>query len=244
MLNAVSSEWYILKTLSESRLSSPTSLFTGGARGFAGDPAQYVFDLAAVGLSRGTPSGDDPILFAETQTTARRVRRGSLINLIDYELAGATVGLSRDFIWRGERQIPVRWIDLGPVSVSPGLRYMLSPNGPERQVRSRYRAGPGVGQGYVRWSDVLTSGSMRLLGAGGDYQHRAIHGLVPKLALDVWRNPDGHTSVRTELSTRFSRPPGGRLVVSAALGGKGRGYLQGYPLASGVYFNLGAGFRF
>lgn len=244
VMDALNSEVYILKTLSESRLSSPQSLFEGGAHGLGGDPAGYVFNLAAAGLLRGMPSRDDPALFAETQSIARRVRRASLINFIDYELAGAGFGLARDFIWLGNRQIPVRWIELGPVSVSPGLRYMLSPNGPERQVRTRFKAGARTGQLYVRWSDVPASASTRLLGAGGDYQLRAAHGFVPKVAVDLWRNTDGRASARSELSTRFRQSAGDRLVMSAALGIKGAGYLQGYPLASGAYFNLGAGFRF
>jgi hypothetical protein len=46
------------------------------------------------------------------------------------------------------------------------------------------------------------------------------------------------------LSTTFRRSADDRLVLSVALGAKGRGYLPGYPLASGTYFNLGAGLRF
>lgn len=245
VLNALGSEMYILKTLSDDRIGTPQRFFEGGPLGLAGDPAGYVFELAATRLSLAEPSRTDPTLFAEVQATARRVRRDSLINFIDYELAGAAFGLSRDFIWLGQRQIPVKWIDLGPVSISPGLRYMLTPNGPERQVRTRYKVGSRVGQGYVRWSDVLATARTRLLGAGGDYQHPPLHGFVPRVAFDVWGNPDGSTGTRSELASSF-RPPaaGHRFVVSLALGAKGRGYLQGYPLASGVYVNVGGGIRF
>lgn len=241
VFEALGSEGYILQTLREGRLSSPERFFEGAPR--IGDPAQYVFDLAIV-RSRALPPRDGTTLFAETQSIARRVRRGSLINFIDYDLASASVGLARDFLWRGERTIPVRWINLGSVSVSPGLRYVLSPNGPERQVRSRYKVGAHVGQGYVRWSDVLAPGSSRLLGAGGDYQHGTVRGFVPKMAFDLWRNPDGQTSVRSEASTTFQRSADDRLVLSFGLGVKGGGYLSGYPLASGTYFSVGAGLRF
>lgn len=244
LVHALNSEAYILRTLSESRLSSPQRLFEGGAHGLPGDPAGYVINLALAGLSHTVTSRDDPEFFAESQAIARRVQRGSLINFLDYEVAGAGFGLARDFISQGKREIPVRWIPVGSVSLSPGLRYVLSPNGPERQVRSRYKVGTRVGQAYVRWSDVPASASTRLLGAGGDYQHRALHGFVPKVAFDLWRNPDGRASARSELSTRFRAPAGDRVVLSVALGAKGRGYLQGYPLASGAYVNLGAGFRF
>jgi hypothetical protein len=40
------------------------------------------------------------------------------------------------------------------------------------------------------------------------------------------------------------RPAGPRFAVSLALGAKGRGYLQGYPLASGAYVNVGGGIGF
>jgi hypothetical protein len=64
------------------------------------------------------------------------------------------------------------------------------------------------------------------------------------VAFDLWRNPDGSTAARSEVASSFRPPAGHRFVVSLALGAKGRGYLQGYPLASGVYVNVGGGIRF
>jgi hypothetical protein len=252
--NAIASQRYILTSLSDSRLSSPPSFFTGGPFGRPGDPADYAFYLAAVGLSRTEASRTDGALFAETQSIGRRIRRDSSINFVDFELGAAAFGLSRDFIQRGVRRIPVRWLNLGPVSLSPGLRYTLTTNGPERQVRSRYKVGGRVGQAYVRWSDALAPGGTRLLGGGGDYQLRELGGFRPTMRFDVWRNPDSafaeatadrrETTVRTEIATVFRRSPADRFVLSGAVGAKGRGYLQGYPLAAGAYFNLGGGFRF
>ena len=242
--NALQSEGYILTTLSERCLTSPLTYFEGGPRGLAGDPAQYVSDLTLAGLPGYVPERGDAALFALTQTTARRVRHGSWINFVDYELAGAVFGLSRDFIQRGERRIPVRWLHVGGLALSPGLRYTLSPNGPERQVRTRYKIGPGVGEGYFRWTDPLPSLGTRLMGAGGEYQHRMLRGFVPKVSLDLWRNPDGHASARTELAAGVQRAAKDRLSLSFAVGGKGRGYRQGYPLAPGIYVNVGAGLRF
>ena len=83
-----------------------------------------------------------------------------------------------------------------------------------------------------------------LLGAGADYQRPPLHGFVPRVAFDLWRNPDGSTAARSEVASSFRPPAGHRFVVSLALGAKGRGYLQGYPLASGVYVNVGGGIRF
>ena len=244
VMNALNSEGYILTTLSERRLTSPATYFEGGPRGLAGDPAQYASDLTLAGRPDIVPERGNAALFALTQATARRVRHDSWINFVDYELAGAVFGLSRDFIQRGERRIPVRWLRVGGLSLSPGLRYTLSPNGPERQVRTRYKIGPGVGEGYFRWSDPLPSQGTRLLGAGGEYQHRVLRGFVPKVAVDLWRNPDGHASARTELATGFRRSADDRLALSLAVGGKGHGYRQGYPLASGIYVNVGVGLRF
>ena len=173
-----------------------------------------MFELAATRLSVAQPSLTDPTLFAETQVTARRVRRDWFIDFIDFELAGAAFGLARDFIWRGQRQIPVRWIDLGPVSISPGLRYTLSPNGPERQVRTRYKIGAHVGQGYVRWSDALATAQTAPVGAGADYQHPPLHGFVPRVAVDLWRNPDGR--IRRSIRGGVQFPPASPAIVSSS----------------------------
>ena len=144
----------------------------------------------------------------------------------------------------GQRQIPVRWIDLGPVSISPGLRYMLSPNGPERQVRTRYKIGSRVGQGYMRWSDALPTAQTGLLRRRGRLSASSASRVRTRVAVDLWRNPDRSTGVRSEVASSFRPPAGRRFVASFALGAKGRGYLQGYPLASGVYVNVGGGIRF
>ena len=238
------SEHYIWKTLSNDRLSSPERFFLGGPDGRPGDPTQYVFALAGLHLSNDLPSPDDPAIFADIQSTARSVRRASLINFVDFELFAAAAGLSRDFLVRGDRRIGARWLRLGPIGLTPRLAYFLTPNGPERQVRTRYKIGAQIGQAYARWSDPLTPAAGRLVGAGGDYQRGALRGITPKLAFDAWQNPDGTTSLRGEISASLTRGLGDRFVLSAGAGGKGRGYLQGYALASGPYAAIGAGVRF
>ncbi len=244
-MNTVGTELYTLHTLSEDRLSSPDRFFNGGLPGLPGDPTTYVLNLTAARLSHPAfRLGEATSFFADIQENGRSIRRGSLINLIDFGFVTGTVGLFRDYMWRGERQVAVRWLTLGSVSFSPGLRYNLTPVGPERQVRTRYKAGAGVGLGYVRWSEPLTPGSTRLLGAGGEYQRAIIHGFEPRFGVDLWRNPDGTTSLRTEAATMFSRSPADRMVLTFAVGAKGRGYLSGYPISGGPYFNVGAGLRF
>jgi hypothetical protein len=239
IFSTVRSELYILGKLTNDRLSSPERFFLDG-----GDPARYVYALTGVHLSGDLPSGTDPVVFADIRSTARSVRGASLINFVDFELFAAAVGLSRDFVARGNRRIDVRWLRLGPVGLTPRLAYFLTPNGPERQVRTRYKVGVQVGQAYVRWSDAISTTTARLVGGGGDYQRTALRGIAPKLGFDAWRNPDGTTAIRGEISASITRGLGDRFVLSIGAGGKGRGYLQGYALASGPYATIGGGVRF
>jgi hypothetical protein len=244
IMNSVGSELYILRTLTDDRLSSPERFFEGGPRGLPGDPGEFVIGLAGVRLSNDSPSRGDPVFFAGIQTAGQAVRRGSLINFVDFELFAAAAGLSRDFVAKGHRRIDVRWLRLGGVSLAPRLAYFLTPNGPERQVRSRVKMGAHVGQTYVRWSETLTPAAGRLVGAGGDYQRTGLKGIMPKLAFDAWKNPDGTSSARGEISALITRGLRDRFVLTVGAGGKGRGYLQGYALAAGAYASIGGGLRF
>lgn len=244
-MTTVGTQLYMQSTLSEDRLSSPDNFFNGGRPGLRGDPATYALSLTAARLSRRAFAlGEASPFFADIQENGRSIRRGSVINLIDYGVMTGGVGLFRDYMWRGQRQVAVRWLTLVLVSLVPGLRYNLTPVGPERQVRTRYKTGAGVGLGYLRWTEPLAPGSARLLGAGGEYQRDTIGGFEPRFGFDFWRNPDGTTSLRGEAATMFSRSSTDRMVLSFAVGAKGRGYLSGYPLRSGPYVNVGAGLRF
>lgn len=240
---AFQSESYVLKTLSEDRLATPARFLTGGARGMIGDPAHYVLGLSAERLSRASLTPDDVArLFPDIQRIARSIRRRSLINLLDYEHATTSIGLVREYMWQGRRQVPVRWLEVGPVSLAPALSYRLSPIGPEARVRTRYKARTAVGDVFVRWTERLTPASSRLVGIGGEFQLPVSSRFEPKVGFDLWRNPDRTTSVRGELGATFS--PGSRWTFSATVIGKGRGYVPGYPLQSGRYFSAGAGLRF
>ncbi len=236
-------ESYILSTLSENRLRSAEA-FLDGVDGRTGDPSLYAEALAAARLSQPTFGSEDVVqFFPEIQRSGRSIRRGSLINLIDYGNVSIGVGIFRDYLWRGEERIPVRWLRVGPLSFAPGLAYRLSPEGPERLVRSRYKVGTTIGQGYVRWTEKVASGR-GVLGGGGDVRRPPIRGIEPRVAVDIWRNPDGTTSLRGEVGGAVSRAPAGRVVFTFAAGAKGRGYLLGQPLEPGAYFRLGAGIRF
>lgn len=238
-------EGYILRTLSEDRLSSRERFLLGGTGQRIGDPAQYVRALAA---ARRGDAPFEPLqateFFEEIQSTGRSVRRGSLINLLDYEHVTIGVGIFRDYLWRGERKMPIRWIKLGSLSVAPGMSYQLSPVGPERQVKARYTTNGLVGRAYVRWTDSVTPGSDRLLGTGGEIGRIGLRRIDPRAGFDLWRNPDGTTSIRAEAAATLMRSLSDRVAFSAAVGAKGKGYLTGHPIESGAYFTIGAGFRF
>jgi hypothetical protein len=236
---------YVVDTLRESRLESPDRFLNGGPSGRPGDPAQYVMGLTGARLSLTSPFRAAEVVryFPEIQSNARSIRRRTLLNLLDYQHVTMGVGLFRDYMWRGGRRVPVRWIGIGSMSIAPGVGYHLSPVGPETRVRSRYKIGSFSGDAHVRWSEPMMEGGNRLIGVGGEFQPAAIRREEPRIAFDLWRNPDGTTRARSEAAATFSWP-GGRFVWTAAVGAKGSGYVPGYPLASGPYFSIGAGVRF
>ncbi len=182
--------------------------------------------------------------FPEIQSNARSIRRRALLNLLDYQYVTVGVGLFRDYMWRGERRVPVRWIEMGSVSIAPGVSYRLSPIGPETRVHSRYKAGAMTGDAYVRWSDQVAQDRTRSVGAGGELQLGTIRRVEPRIAFDLWRNPDGTLRVRTEGAATFSGWPTDRFVLTTAVGAKGSGYVPGYSLTSGAYVGIGGGIRF
>ena len=199
----------------------------------AGDPAGYVVTFDR--LRHGEPTLD------QLRDTADGVRRGSWLSLIDYSLVTVGVGLFRDYLVRGERQTPLRWITLGSVSLVPGLRYEMTPVGPERQVRSWIRIGPRTAVAYVRWTEG-TDGET-LIGAGGEYRSPiAIAGWQPAVAVDWWQNPGDTSGARFEASAEW--PVSTRWSVAVAVGGKSQGYLIGFPLARGAYGSVGTALRF
>jgi hypothetical protein len=77
-----------------------------------------------------------------------------------------------------------------------------------------------------------------------DYSTVPMTRCEPKIAFDLWRNPDGTMRVRAEGAATFSGWPTDRLVLTTAVGAKGSGYVPGYPLTSGAYVGIGGGVRF
>lgn len=198
------------------------------------DPSGYVVTVLSRRLGR------DPTM-AERQDMANDVRRASWLNFVDYDLVNVGAGLFRDYLWRGQRQTPIRWIRTGSIYVIPSLRYALTPVGPERQVRSFVKAGAATLLAYARWSERVDNG--RLVGVGVDYTWRPRGQWRPSFALDLWRNPDGTGAFRAEGGSEWAAPAS-RLVLMGAIGAKRRGYLLGFPEEAGVYLNAGVGIRF
>jgi hypothetical protein len=114
------------------------------------DPAGYVVTLADRRFDAPTRE--------QIRDLANGIRIGSWMNLVDYGLVTLGVGLFRDYLVRGERQTPVRWVMVGGVSFTPSLRYELTPIGPERQVRSFVRIGRTTSAVYARWSESVDAG--------------------------------------------------------------------------------------
>lgn len=202
-----------------------------------GDPSGYVITLAHRRFAVPT--------LEQFQDLADGIRNGSWLSLIDYQLVTVGVGLFRDYLVRGERQTPVRWITLGGVSLVPGLRYEMTPVGPERQVRSWIRIGPRVAAAYVRWTDTVDD--QRLLGAGGEYRSLPMGRWRLGMMFDFWENPDDPAAARYgaryEANADWS-PPAARWSLTLAAGGKSTGYLIGFPIASGAYGSVGEAIRF
>src|SRR6185436_19533549 len=112
---------YIQHDLSAGRVSEGFTLTAPGPA----DPSGYAITLAALRLQR-TPT------LAERQAVAADIRHGSWLNLIDYNLVlNVGAGLFHDYLWRGDRQTSVRWIRAGSLYFMPGVRYELTPIGPE-----------------------------------------------------------------------------------------------------------------
>jgi hypothetical protein len=245
LVTTLHTQAYFRHSLSERRLSDPDLFLGQGRPGVLGDPAQYTVGLTGERLSQAIFLGDGvERSFADIQATGRSLRRRSALNLLDHELVTTTMGVAVDHVWRGKRQVPVRWLEVGPLSLSPGMSYRLSPAGPELQIKTRYRRGHSVGRVYARWTERVRPGDARLVGAGGELQRGAAARFMPNVAFDVWRNPDRTMAVRAEAGATIGRTVDGRLRFSVAVGAKARGYLGGYPMKPGGYAGIGGLVRF
>jgi hypothetical protein len=87
-------------------------------------------------------------------------------------------------------------------------------------------------------------GDARLVGAGGEVERVPAGRFTPRVAFDVWRNPDRTSGLRGEAAATIGRTADDWARFSIAIGGKSRGYLPGYPLAPAAYVSLGGRVRF
>ena len=248
-MTVVGAEQYLLRNLSDRGLESPAAFLGSAAGGRIGDPKQYASGLAALRRSHAArfTREEIAIFFPEIQATSRELRRASLLNFVDLGLIIGSAELFHGYMWNGRRDLNVRWLRLGAVRVVPSLRYELTPNGPEHQVRSRYRAGSSSGLAYVRWTsplDASAAGAHGTWGVGGEWTRASSARIEPRITADLWTNPDGSTRGRVEVGASTRGWLHHRLTFGADVGLKGAGYLHGYPLKSGPYFGVGAAVRF
>jgi hypothetical protein len=198
------------------------------------DPVGYAVVLADRRF--GTPTRD------QIRDVANGIRNGSWMNLVDYGLVTLGVGLFRDYLVRGERESAVRWIAVGGVSFIPSARYEMTPIGPERQVRSFVKIGRSVSAVYARWSEPVDAG--RLVGGGGEFHPGPFGRSRLSGAIDVWKNPDESLGLRAEAAIAWKHAEADRWMLTAAIGGKRRGYLLGFPEEGGAYGKAGLAIRF
>lgn len=95
---------------------------------------------------------------------------------------------------------------------------------------------------HVRWSERVDAG--RLVGAGVDYEAPPVGRWRPAVVLDAWKNPDQTFGGRVEARAAWSRTASDRWMLIGAVGGKGRGYLFGFPDRKRLYASVGAGLEF
>jgi hypothetical protein len=164
------------------------------------------------------------------------VRGRCMLNLIDWSLWNdmASIGV---WLAHGEQSRPQSWLKVGRVGLIPSMRYSLTPIGPEFSVRSHFRAGHTLGSAYVRWSEPVGEAKQR--GAGVTYLAPTYRGLQATIRLDGWSHTLKGAGVRGEAGVTALNWPNRRAALSATVGAKSSGYLEGFPLAKSVYGVVG-----
>jgi hypothetical protein len=166
-----------------------------------------------------------------------RVRRRSMVNFLDFSLWSLGFGLVNDHLWQGESGVRVRRLRVGALAFTPAVRYEWTPNGPEYQIATGYRAPNRSGVAYVRWSDDLADD--RLVGVGYSLKRRAAIGISPEGRIDVWSQERAGRGVHAAVSGTLERWPARRARLTVTVGAKSRGYLPGFPLVRGAYVDAG-----
>ncbi len=222
-----------------------------GSAGGSDDVAAYVDALQA----RFDAGGAD-----DRRRVASRLRAGYIWNLFDPTLALSVWGTLVDALGRGRAYSELPLPQLGGLVVYPAPRFGLTPFGGEQAIDVRFapardRDGRGPGRAFATWvgevyGRVGTSGLARYQGAGAKLLDvRVAEPVRAGAELDVWNQP----VVDLEARSWFDRPNRlganvgafGRLAlfdrvgVTAKLGYKSWGHVQGLPIAAGLHGYIG-----
>jgi hypothetical protein len=183
------------------------------------------------GTSRAAP------FEASFDATRGAVRARSMLNLLDTSLWTLSYGIIRDYVWKAEAGVPVRWIHVAGADLIPSLRYAVTPIGPEYGIRSHYRVSRFTGLAYVRWSE--RTGAARQVGVGYSIDGWRPRGLKPTIAADVWSHTTEGVGFHAAFGLEFAAWPSRRAAFSVTAGAKSAGYLPGFPLDRGPYLEAG-----
>jgi hypothetical protein len=213
------------------------------------DAPLYAFRDLSPGTFAGGPPGDVITLVIDLydrrgvrgpvrlEDIRHHVRTRMALNLLDAALWSGTAGLLGDHVWKGERDVRVRWLRLGEVRVLPSVRYELSPLGPEYYVRSHYRAFGANGTAYGRWTERI--GSDRQVGGGFSFSRWSTPTFQPQVSVDAWSHTADGFGMRGEVQVDVRGWPGERAALTVAAGAKSSGYVGGYPMDRGGYVTAG-----
>jgi hypothetical protein len=221
--------------------------------GWEGDPDFYAETLTAMRLKSFTAPPDTSVAeFARTRTA---LRNGAWFNLLDYALVAGAKNVLVDYVARGEPIVEPGWLKVGRLRLVPSANYVFTPHGPQYQAGTRVRMAGGIGSAYVRWTQSLKVDSVslwserftpqvpfrtRLIGGGIEFHSTSPGPIAPTVALDAWRDVDGHGGGRLELGASVHASAfGPRRAIRFAVGGKTRGYLPGFAETHGLYVNGG-----
>ncbi|GMV20735.1 MAG: hypothetical protein AMXMBFR57_06840 [Acidimicrobiia bacterium] len=231
---AMTAVWAGLNTTLYAHVNTPDDLFQQVVP--SGDVARYAHQWILdsrryAGSTRGSQS---------EQVT--RLRRRTLLNLVDGALLSNAFGVLHDYVWHGRETVQTRTLTVRGVRIIPALRYSLTPIGPELAVRTTVRSGRTEWKAYYRSAETITTEAA----TGFGVQHsRVVAGRFDsRLDLDFWRQPSSRRGSRQLATVSFQPWTTQRdRFVEVAVGRKSAGYLQGEPMKAGWQLRSTVGFH-
>jgi hypothetical protein len=220
---AMTAIWASLNTPLYAQINTPDDL---GQTLPTGDVARYAHQW--VRDSRRHRGVD----FGSTQAAVARLRRRTLLNVVDAALIANVFGVLHDYVWHGRENVPTRTLSVRGVAFVPALRYALTPLGPEFSVRATVRTPGSEWRAYHRSAETTTNEPAT--GFGIQYSRSLTRRWASRLDADFWSQPAYGRGSRQQVYLRF-RPWSMRTdrYVEIGLGRKSAGYLQGQPERAG-----------